>query len=87
MGRHSGLQLEVLALYRACLRMARSKPAATRGAFEAMARVEFRRHADVARSNTAAIEYLLRRGRRQLATLGAPGVLGLRYYDAGASRR
>jgi len=84
--RHSGMQRRVLALYRAFWRMARSKPAESRSAFEALVRQEFRRNMNVPRGNTSAIEFLLRRGERQLNMLRSADVKGLRFYDGNASK-
>lgn len=93
MGRHSGLQLRVLALYRQALRTARSKAQPERAALEAHVREEFRRQVcmpsqcacvehgslgrvtvaaqarDVTRSEFQRIEYLLRRGQKQVKTM------------------
>ncbi|PCH40096.1 hypothetical protein WOLCODRAFT_67728 [Wolfiporia cocos MD-104 SS10] len=65
--RYSGLQREVFSLYRRALRMAHTKPAASRPKFELFVRYTFRtRAACVSPRDVAAIEYLLRRGRRQM---------------------
>lgn len=64
MSRPSRLQRQVLSLYRELLRAARGKPGA-----EARVRAEFRQHACLPRSDVLRIEYLYRRGRRQLQLL------------------
>ncbi|XP_036602380.1 succinate dehydrogenase assembly factor 1, mitochondrial [Trichosurus vulpecula] len=64
MSRHSRLQKQVLGLYRELLRAARGKPGA-----EARVRAEFREHARLPRTDVLRIEYLYRRGRRQLEQL------------------
>ncbi|XP_061242080.1 succinate dehydrogenase assembly factor 1, mitochondrial [Bos javanicus] len=64
MSRHSRLQRQVLSLYRELLRAGRGKPGA-----EARVRAEFRQHACLPRSDVLRIEYLYRRGRRQLQML------------------
>ncbi|KAK1330277.1 hypothetical protein QTO34_010465 [Cnephaeus nilssonii] len=61
MSRPSRLQRQVLSLYRELLRAGRGKPGA-----EARVRAEFRQHACLPRSDVLRIEYLYRRGRRQL---------------------
>jgi len=64
----SGLQNEVLALYRRALRMVRTKPPTTRPKFRLFIRYTF--HANSTRitpRNVGAIEHLLRKGERQLA--------------------
>ncbi|KAF2456716.1 complex 1 protein-domain-containing protein [Lineolata rhizophorae] len=74
MPRLSGLQRDVLSLYRACLRAARKKPADTRANFIEFARREFRANASIDRKNFAAIEFMLRKGQRQLEICSSPGI-------------
>ncbi|KAJ4394559.1 hypothetical protein N0V93_003778 [Gnomoniopsis smithogilvyi] len=74
MARLSGLQKEVLVLYRSCLREARKKPEQSRKHFEAFARTEFEKNLAVEKRDFAAIEFLLRKGRRQLDSYSAPGI-------------
>ncbi|KAL6869038.1 hypothetical protein ACO1O0_000361 [Amphichorda felina] len=76
--RLSGLQKEVLALYRQCLRESRKKPPATRAHFENFARAEFARNLAIDKRDFAAIEYLLRKGRRQLDAYSSPGIKDVR---------
>lgn len=64
MSRPSRLQRQVLSLYRELLRAGRGKPGA-----EARVRAEFRQHACLPRTDVLRIEYLYRRGRRQLQLL------------------
>ncbi|KAH9841567.1 uncharacterized protein C8Q71DRAFT_737673 [Rhodofomes roseus] len=65
--RHSGLQKDVLALYRRALRMVHSKPSAVRENFDLFVRYTFRtRASSVSPRDVAAIEHLLRHGRRQV---------------------
>lgn len=64
MSRHSRLQRQVLSLYRELLRAGRGKPGA-----EARVRAEFRQQASLPRTDVLRIEYLYRRGRRQLQLL------------------
>lgn len=64
MTRPSRLQKQILSLYRELLRAGRGKPGA-----EARVRAEFRQHASLPRSDVLRIEYLYRRGRRQLQLL------------------
>lgn len=64
MSRHSRLQRQVLNLYRDLLRAGRGKPGA-----EARVRAEFRQNASLPRSDVLRVEYLYRRGRRQLQLL------------------
>ncbi|KAG8421696.1 hypothetical protein J3458_003550 [Metarhizium acridum] len=76
--RLSGLQKEVLALYRSCLRQSRKKPASTRAHFEQFARAEFDRNLRIEKRDFAAIEFLLRKGRRQLDVYSNPGIKDIR---------
>ncbi|KZZ89458.1 Complex 1 LYR protein [Moelleriella libera RCEF 2490] len=76
--RLSGLQKEVVALYRHCLRESRKKPSNTRAHFENFARSEFKRNEAVDRRDFAAIEFLLRKGRRQLEVYSSPGIRDVR---------
>ncbi|KAF7299022.1 hypothetical protein MIND_00850500 [Mycena indigotica] len=72
---HSGLQKEVLSLYRRALRIPRSKPEASRSKWNLMLRYTFRTQA--ARAHPGAfstIEYLLRAGRRQIDMFEHPSV-------------
>lgn len=75
--RLSGLQRDVLALYRQCLRAARAKPAQTRPNFEAFARREFERNMSLDRKDFNTVEFLLRKGQRQLETYSAPGITNI----------
>ncbi len=61
----SQLQREVLKLYKSFLVTCRSKPAETK----LIVQREFRENANMNRTDTIMIDYLLRRGRRQLKTL------------------
>ncbi|KAK4075483.1 uncharacterized protein Triagg1_4604 [Trichoderma aggressivum f. europaeum] len=72
--RLSGLQKEVLALYRQCLRECRKKPQNTRAHFEKFVRDEFSRNLAVEKRDFAAIEFLLRKGHRQLDVYSSPGI-------------
>jgi succinate dehydrogenase assembly factor 1 len=72
--RLSGLQRDVLSLYRRCLRAARSKPEATRSNFERYARHEFERNTMLDKKDFGTIEFMLRKGQRQLEIYQAKGV-------------
>ena len=74
MPRLSGLQKDVLALYRQCLRAARAKPGHTRPNFESFARREFEKNIEMDKKDFAAIEFLLRKGNRQLETYEATNI-------------
>ncbi|KAK4673093.1 hypothetical protein QC763_108788 [Podospora pseudopauciseta] len=76
--RLSGLQKEVLGLYRQCLRECRKKPEATRKHFQTFAREEFEKSISLDKRDFSAIEFLLRKGRRQLEMYASPGVKDIR---------
>ncbi|XP_067830919.1 succinate dehydrogenase assembly factor 1, mitochondrial [Heptranchias perlo] len=64
MVRHSKLQKQVLNLYKQFLRAAKEKPG-----FLPLIQNEFRKHSQIPRTDVMHIEYLLRRGQRQLDLL------------------
>lgn len=72
--RLSGIQRDVLSLYRRCLRAARTKPTDTRPNFEHFARREFDKARGLDKKDFSAIEYMLRKGERQLETYSEKGV-------------
>ncbi|PHH78768.1 hypothetical protein CDD82_2863 [Ophiocordyceps australis] len=76
--RLSGLQKEVLSLYRQCLRESRKKPPSSRTRFESFVRAEFARNLSMDKRDFAAIEFLLRKGRRQLSVYAAPNIKDIR---------
>jgi succinate dehydrogenase assembly factor 1 len=72
--RLSGLQKDVLSLYRRCLRAARLKPIANRPNFESFTRREFTRNIALDKKDFSAIEFLLRKGQKQLEVYEAPNI-------------
>nr|OQO17235.1 hypothetical protein B0A51_13407 [Rachicladosporium sp. CCFEE 5018] len=74
MPRLSGLQKAVLALYRQCLRTARTKPEHSRPHFLSFARKEFDKNIHLDKKDFSAIEFFLRKGTRQLETYADKGV-------------
>ncbi|KAJ6044637.1 hypothetical protein N7499_007139 [Penicillium canescens] len=94
MARLSGLQRDVLSLYRKCLREIRKKPTVgifqphsvshlivlqeSRPNFKAHARAEFQKHLSVNKKDFSAVEYLLRKGHRQLEMYASPGIRNIR---------
>lgn len=62
--RHSKLQKQILSLYKQFLRAGMAKPG-----FLPQIQQEFRKNAKIARTDVMHIEYLLRRGHRQLEQL------------------
>ncbi|KAI8070351.1 hypothetical protein BC940DRAFT_295890 [Gongronella butleri] len=71
MSRRSGLQQQIINFYRECFRAAREKPEATRPRFQQFIRQEFRKH-DIKKNDFATIEYMLRKGQRQLDAYKKP---------------
>ncbi|KAJ5409735.1 Complex 1 LYR protein [Penicillium crustosum] len=79
MARLSGLQRDVLSLYRKCLREIRNKPevgsiTASRMGYSA----EFQKHLSVNKKDFSTVEYLLRKGNRQLELYSSPGIRNIR---------
>ncbi|THX95008.1 hypothetical protein D6C77_07787 [Aureobasidium pullulans] len=76
MARLSGLQREVLSLYRKCLRETRKKPTVLDfpKADAVSRRTEFREHQNYDKKDFSAIEYMLRKGQRQLEIYSSPGI-------------
>ncbi|KAH7525098.1 succinate dehydrogenase assembly factor 1, mitochondrial [Ziziphus jujuba] len=85
--RLSGMQRQVLGLYRGFLRAARLKSIEDRQKIESIVSAEFRHNAKhVDRKNFLYIEYLLRRGKKQLDQLKSPDIDGLSSLDVGLSQ-
>ncbi|KAL3470671.1 complex 1 protein-domain-containing protein [Aspergillus californicus] len=78
MARLSGLQREVLSLYRKCLRETRKKPVESRSNFKSFARIEFQKYCSVNKKDFSVIEYLLRKGSRQLEMYSSPSIRNIR---------
>lgn len=77
--RLSGLQLEVLGLYRSLLRSAMKK-GSTKGQLYQFVRSEFRRKAlDIARNDYKTIEHSIRYGQKQKKLMDQPGFTGASY--------
>jgi len=75
--KHSKLQLQVLSLYKECMRAAQQKPG-----FEQTVRAEFKRNSALPRSDTLRIEYAMRNGQRKLEMMRDPRVSGMgRFVD------
>lgn len=80
MARLSGMQKQVLGLYRSLLRAARSKPAESRRDIELFVGSEFRKNAKtIDKKSFQTIEYLLRRGQKQLEMLKSADVNGVTF--------
>ncbi|PNH04797.1 Succinate dehydrogenase assembly factor 1, mitochondrial [Tetrabaena socialis] len=73
----TGLQLQALSLYRACLRAARTKPPESRPGLLQFARAEFDRNRGINRLDFMRVEFLLRKGQKLLATLAAREAQGV----------
>ncbi|CAG8669504.1 hypothetical protein C2G38_2159084 [Gigaspora rosea] len=63
--RRSRLQIEVIRFYRECCKAIKRKPPETQIRFQQFLRSQFRQH-KISSKDHEAIEYLLRRGKRQL---------------------
>ncbi|KAG9247522.1 hypothetical protein BJ878DRAFT_539232 [Calycina marina] len=72
--RLSGLQKEVVALYRQCIRESKKKPEVAQKHFIAFARKEFDKSIYLDKKDFSAIEYLMRKGKRQLEMYASPGI-------------
>ncbi|KAK2658593.1 hypothetical protein Ddye_005126 [Dipteronia dyeriana] len=76
--RLSGIQKQVRSLYREFLRVALSKSGEDRCQIESIVSAEFHRNSnEIDRKNFIYIEYLLRRGKKQLEQLKSPDIVGL----------
>ncbi|EDO17305.1 hypothetical protein Kpol_1062p13 [Vanderwaltozyma polyspora DSM 70294] len=62
----SGLQREVVHLYRSCIRMAHTKPIENRPHFIKYIHSEFGKYKDIPRKDFTTIEHLLRIGSKKL---------------------
>ncbi|KAA8892879.1 complex 1 protein-domain-containing protein [Sphaerosporella brunnea] len=74
MPRLSGIQRDVLSLYRSCLRMIKKKPAESQHNFRDYVRHEFRHNFGLNKKDFATIEHLLRVGRKKLELYSQPGI-------------
>ncbi|KAJ2807938.1 hypothetical protein H4R20_001071 [Coemansia guatemalensis] len=84
--RLSGLQKDVLRLYRDCLRAIRNKPETSRPRFYAFARREFDKNISaISRTDVGAIEHLLRVGRRRLEQYMSPNIRDISGVDVGGA--
>ncbi|KAF8798945.1 hypothetical protein BYT27DRAFT_7121978 [Phlegmacium glaucopus] len=71
----SGLQKDVLSLYRRALRMVNTKPDSVRPKFRLFIRFSFHTNASkVSPRNISSVEHLLRKGTRQIELYEDPGV-------------
>lgn len=76
MARHSKIQKQVLSLYKQFLRVTKDQPS-----FQDYIRKEFRKNASMPRTESIKIEYLLRRGWRQLDMLKTSSVSGAGVFE------
>ncbi|EJU03242.1 hypothetical protein DACRYDRAFT_106406 [Dacryopinax primogenitus] len=74
----SPLQKQVLSLYRTALRSIRQKPPSAQAAFRKLYRHAFRTRArEYSKRDIAAVEHLLRQGRRWVEVMQGQGVRGV----------
>ncbi|KAL4423286.1 hypothetical protein ABPG77_004555 [Micractinium sp. CCAP 211/92] len=83
----SGLQRQVLSLYRSALRVSRNKELAGGDSIAAYAREELDRNRGIDRKDILRIEHLIRKGRRQLDLFRASEVTGIRLASMGDGSR
>lgn len=76
MARHSKIQLEVLKLYKQCLRAAQHKPG-----FYDNVKFEFRKNAVIPKTETLRIEHMIRQGWRKLKMMKDPYVSGMGRFE------
>jgi succinate dehydrogenase assembly factor 1 len=83
MKRLSGLQKQVLGLYKSCLKSALGKDRKLGGhEFEDLVKAEFRTNARlIPKSNFARIEFLIRVGKRRLESMSSESVTSARNVD------
>ena len=72
--RLSGIQRDVLSFYRRCLREIGKKPEESQVHFRMYLRNEFEKARGLDKKDFGTIEFLLRKGRRQLETYADAGV-------------
>ncbi|KAF2721905.1 hypothetical protein K431DRAFT_223051 [Polychaeton citri CBS 116435] len=77
MPRLSGLQKDVLSLYRQCLRACRTKPIHSRAKFESFTRQEFEKTRKMDKKDFGAVEFMLRKGHRQLEVFAEKNVTSI----------
>lgn len=76
MPRHSKVQLEVLRLYKHCLRAAEKKPG-----FSDNVKYEFRKNAAIPKTDMLRIEHMLRQGWRKLKMMQDPYVSSMGRFE------
>jgi succinate dehydrogenase assembly factor 1 len=67
--KHSGLQKQVLQLYKQCLQTIKTKPIHVQPQFTKYVKSEFDKNKGMGKREVFTIEYLLRRGQRQLKVM------------------
>ncbi|KAI9293039.1 hypothetical protein K502DRAFT_306962 [Neoconidiobolus thromboides FSU 785] len=75
----SGLQKEILALYRTVLRAVRLKPEENRTSFKQYARYQFDKYKNIDHKDFNTIEFLLRKGKRQLEIYSGEGIKNVKF--------
>ena len=75
--RLSGLQREVLSLYRTALRAANNKGEAAAD-FKKLAKQEFRKNQSISRKDIPLVEHLIRVGKRQIKAYESPNVTNIK---------
>ncbi|KAF3994401.1 hypothetical protein FT663_01521 [Candidozyma haemuli var. vulneris] len=74
MARLSGLQREVLKLYRSCMRAVKTKPIENQEHWRAYVREEFGKHRKLPKKSFSVIEHLIRVGHRRYEMYSNPNI-------------
>ena len=82
MPRHSKIQLQVLTLYKHFMRAA-----ASRSGIPEHVRSEFKKNKTISKKNILMIEYLLRRGERQLNQISKSSVQGVGVFEKDSEKK
>mmetsp|Transcript_23574 Transcript_23574/g.65388 ORF Transcript_23574/g.65388 Transcript_23574/m.65388 type:complete len:94 (+) Transcript_23574:253-534(+) len=81
----SGIQKQVLSLYRSALRTAREMPSEQRVTTQKYIQQELGRHRDIKKTEYMRIEYLIRKGWKQLEVVKMPQTTGVRVQPGSSS--
>ncbi|KAH3688129.1 hypothetical protein WICPIJ_000900 [Wickerhamomyces pijperi] len=78
MARLSGLQKEVLKLYRQCLRNTFKKPVENQANFRNYIKGEFAKYTDLQKKEFSTIEYLLRNGHKKMEMMSNDSIKNIK---------
>ncbi|KAK6203537.1 complex 1 protein-domain-containing protein [Scheffersomyces amazonensis] len=74
MARLSGMQREVLKLYRGCIRIIRTKPIENQEHWRQFVREEFRKNQHISKKQFNVIEHLIRVGHKRFEQYSSPQI-------------